>query len=394
MTGIEGDFNLDRLRHTVKLLRADGLVEKEGRLDFQEFINLSQDQTSDYLRNKLRNLISGVLILEDDGPYQMFNRHDITHLDHVNNTTRRLLDESQRQGEAAVTSLERNIGTAITYLHDIGNNIDRGRHGEISAYLFSKIFGNYDPSDIAVKSILAGIRLHDEPVGAKLSDMNEVGRDGEYAPVLPRPILAVIAADKLDVGRHRLGMALTGSLPTAFEHIIEETPHTLVVIYAQDNQLIFAEDGKMINWKIDFSTDISAEEDPQMRKILEKFIWKDQDIYVPREWHAHWRKNDIPYSVSYLGQMRSLYCTRFAVMLSSLYALLPRLETVKITVADSKSYIRTGIVSEYPRDTWQDILFMVWKKNHKDDYRLGIIAPPNILKTGERHYEKRKGYSV
>jgi hypothetical protein len=37
---------------------------------------------------------------------------------------------------------------------------------------------------------------------------------------------------------------------------------------------------------------------------------------------------------------------------------------------------------------------MVWKKIHKDDYKLGMINLPNILKSGEKHYEQRKGYSI
>lgn len=390
MTYLERD---SRLRHTVRLLKADGLVGGR-KLDFQEFLNLPHDQAGSFLRVRLKNLISGLVILEHDGPYEMFNRHDLTHLDHASSIAHELLDECQKQRQIEVTPLERNLTTAIAYLHDVGNNIDRRNHGELSAYLFSRIFGNFDSADIAVKTILTGIRLHDEPLGVKFNGMEEMGSAGEYIDVLPLPILAVVAADKLDVGRHRLSTALAGRVQTPFEHIIEETPHTLVIIYVQNNQLYFIKDGRKLAWQIDFSTDVSGEKDPYLRKILEWFIWKEHDIYVPREWHADWKKKDIPYSVSYFGNMRSLYCTRLALMLSSLYALLPRLETVEISVVDSKSYIGTRLVSEYPKDQWRDILFMVWKKLNRDNYRLRIVSPPNILKLGEKHYEERKGYTV
>jgi hypothetical protein len=322
----------------------------------------------------------------------MFNRHDATHIDNVNKFSHLLLDQYERVTGRELTNTQRNITTSVSLLHDVGNNLKRKGHGELSAALFSKIFRNYSEDDPVIRSILTGIRVHDEPYGTTFKDLRNIEK--QFPGIYPEPIWAVTISDKLDIGRHRLSIALENKMPITFDRIVEETPHTLVILYAKSNALTFSPDGKEAFWSIGFSTSIADEENEYIKAILEHFVWKDRDIYVPREWHLKWKEADIPYSTSYLGNMRQLYCNRLAIMFSSIYALFRELEVVRLTVSDDKPYIGSQVISEFRRDNWQDILFMIWKKSNKENYRIGLVKPPPILALGEKHYEERKGYTT
>jgi len=357
-------------------------------------MNLEPKEAAALLRDRLAPVIAGLNVLNEENPYGIFNRHDKVHIEAVHQMAHLLLDDYEYQTGDTLSPQDRIIASAIAYIHDIGNNISRRQHSEFSALMFTGLFENYKPTDPRVQSIIRGIVTHDEPVGERFKSMLDI-RDNN-SNLAWQAILAVIAADKLDISRHRLSTALAEELAATSQEIIEKVPHTLTVLYAANDVLNFflGDGGFCADWHIDFSTDASLEPNPELREILEKFIRKFEDISVPATWHDSYKNpaelTSHPYVSSYLTTMMRLYCVRTAMLLSSLYTLLPDLKSFTITVEDRRDFTPYELSVRLDRETWPLALFVYWKNANQQAYKQGRIEVPPILQAGEEMYQQGK----
>lgn len=370
-----------RYRHTVSCLRADGFGLENGnsgKINFREFIGSSPDAAKGLLTQRLHHLINGLHVLNNDDKNGVFNRHDSIHLEALQSDSQGLLTVANPR----TSDTDRNIATAIVYLHDLGNNLSRHNHHELSVELFPKIFNNFSYDDPVVNSILMGIYLHDE-AGYYVEDFSRLSSD-----LHREPIWSVIIADKADISRRRLSRALLEELAVSPTTIVDINPHTVLVLFAKERQLAYDPYTGTMTLRIEFSNKADEDSNPVVKQILEKFKWRDdiEDIRAPKQWYDRFVGENSPYVHAYISLLETVYCERLALMNSCLFALLPNLRLVQLYVEDKNSWIDSVATERYRRDSWQQALFFAWKQKHKADFKAGEITPPPILEKGHRKW--------
>lgn len=380
--------DVERLRHTAKCLREDGFIRRDKKIDFNEFIQSTPESAISILVSRTENLVSGLGVLNVDGPCGLYNRHDWQHIGPCSDITSGLLDRYEQITGQELPKATRNVAMAIVYTHDLGNNLQRSGHSFLSAYLLDRIFKNFRDGDPEYQAVKLGVYLHDEPIGSQVGDLGDISKKFH-----PEAIWAAIAADKMDIGRHRLSQALLTKTRDEFLEILERVPHTRLQLYAKETSFGMDGSGHKAVFNISFSSNSWGEEDPDTLRKLGLFQWKQGDIFVPGEWHRLWKEANIPYAVSCMGLMEKLYCLRIAMMNSCLFALYPLLEEVRFQVEDTREKIGAQVEKVYKRQTWQEQLFVVWKNDPETEknYKAGRLKTPAILWAGEQMYLKGKG---
>lgn len=377
-----------RLRRTVELLREDGFGIGEGKMDFQTYMDLQTHIASELVRVRTKHLVTGIQeALHKENPYGVFNLHTEDHIHRVETGAHQFLDLSEQINGREYSKTERTVCTTIARLHDLGNLIDRENQSWISARLFRSLFKNFSLDDRGVSSILYGIGIHAESVGRHISDFADLPRD-----LYLDAILAVIIADKLDIGRHRLSPRLEQELPKDIETIELEVPHTLINLPIRECRFNIVPDGKSATIELDFSSHKDQTNDKRIDTILQNFLHtKGLDIYVPQKWHRGWREQGIPYIVPYFSLVEWLYCERLAILTSCLFALFPTLETIEFGPVDDIRYVDRKYMQILRRYSWQEPLYNVWRvAKERDGIQESELKPPAILARGKELYEKSK----
>lgn len=294
-----------------------------------------------------------------------------------------------------LTNEECNVFTVMAILHDSGNLISREHHSAVSVQLFDEIFSNYDPEDSRVVSIHLGMLLHDH-IGIYAQDI------GSLPPIiLQRSIWALIAADKMDIGEHRLSTTLLQDpLPASIENLVEMYPHMLFSLYAKDSFFALSQGKKTGLFQVNFSSDARRSIDPLASDILKKFRWVRQksgrrstDLRAPEQWFYLSRYESVPYAFKYHGEIEAVYAERFAQMFACLFALYPTLEQINFdTVDPNPRKVKTGRTT-FTRQSWPFPLYDAWKQREKAKGTItdGVQekdVPPNLLKGWEMDQER------
>lgn len=405
-TGVLQNFGRYNLART--LLAQDGFLrvpegEYKGKIDFDAFINLPKAEAINLLRERTKHLIQGLLVLDKDGKFGVFNRHDFTHIDFVQKWSHILLKAS----DSTTPDTEYNIATAISYLHDLGNIFSRHLHSDPSTYFFDDIFTNYELDDERVQTVFAGIWYHDESIGSYIYDFADLRKGNGEEYKYKRAIWSPIVADKIHIGQDRLSTRFTESNQEDFDprELLDKDPHVALSLYVQDMNLEITSD--YFNVDINFSSDGGTDLDPSLRRLLEKF-WKDgrAELYVPGVFYAQ-SKNGVtngdgdhlyphlhtPYVKTFSLLMQTLYSERFSMAASCLFALFPRLREFRINTYDCDPLIHSGDTNVFKRGSWQARQFFIWKlKNHVDskDLAEGRVDTPPIIRKGYDIYLREK----
>ncbi len=377
----ERRFPHTRWQYALAQAEKDGFKRPADRMDFQEFIKSDPKLADAFLREKTFNLNEALNILDFDAPpYFIFNRHDHLHSDRVNEIAHNLLD---LLGDAS--PIEHTIVSTIAYLHDLGNLVRRKGHEKISQYFFYLLFQNFEETDPIVQSILQGIDLHNESSGLQLEDYAKIETAHR------RSIWAVAAADKMDMAENRLSKHLSEGedLPAPREELVEKYPHMLIPLYTHDARFTFTSP-TTAEFRVSFSTDSHRAEDSITQEIQDRFTFirkssrrKSTSLWVLTNWYDLSREHQDRYVHRLRALLTKLYAGDFAIMLSSIFALFEKLETVDIVVRDSNPQVRAYSGTTYDRNTWKNQIFFDWKQiykaKHPDEDVTADIVPPLLF---------------
>ncbi len=295
-------------------------VPKVKRIfDFGEYLNLtSRGEALAYLYRglgKALNYVGPVLDLEL--PHG-FNDHTDRHTLWVSQTAVELLQRAGKSfdGEGMYDSQSEVLTTLVGMTHDLGNFMGRKHHSTYSAWFLTRLFYNYKLHQKEWNSVLYSVLFHEEPVLRELRIQLSEGIPLQWA---------LIAADKMHVGRERIGGR---SFESGIKHnAFAEDVHILLNSLIVRSAWIMAP--KSFVWHLDFSID-------QLEEKFESFTKGDGRLWLPDEFHERFVKEGLKYREIFAEMFVNIYEARIRMAAMSVFLLFPHVERFRVFLTDAK----------------------------------------------------------
>ena len=212
--------------------------------------------------------------------------------------------------------------TLVGMTHDLGNFIDRDRHSMYSAWLLSRLFYNFELNKEAWEAVLYTTLFHEEPM---LRDM-QVNLSGGI------PLQwALIAADKMHVGRERIGDRSYES--GIANHALEEDVHILLNALVVRSAWILAANSFV--WHLDFSIE-------QLEEKFASFTKGNGRIWLPDSFHSQFEKKGRPYREIFAEIFANVYEARIRMSAMCIFLLFPEIKKFQVFLTDAKKTPRNG----------------------------------------------------
>jgi len=245
-----------------------------------------------------------------------FNDHTDRHTLWVSQTAVELL---QRAGmsfdnNGMYDSQTEVLTVLVGMMHDLGNFVDRKNHSTYSAWLLSRLFYNYKPHWYEWKHVLYSVLFHEEPVLRDLGVQLGAGFPLQWA---------LVAADKMHVGRERIGgrSFKSGIKENAFSEDIHILLNSLIVRSAWTLSY------KSFVWHLDFSID-------QLEEKFKSFTMGDGKLWMPKEFHEKFVKYGLRYREIFAEMFLNLYESRIRMAATSIFLLFPYIKKFRILLSD------------------------------------------------------------
>lgn len=274
------------------------------------------------------------LFLSASGKYG-FNDHGELHIDNVFKEVIHLL----QMAGASETDLR--IGTIAARGHDIANVVNRDDHAMISAGILLQRIPELRSKNINEieqwEAVRKAIELHDEPFVAalvrswgKLSEVQIIERMREVFGIVA---LALIVADKWDIGPHRL------SYKAVTPEVVEDDLHFVV------NNMIAAKELRMsegvFTIDLEFHPGVSEEEAPLYEgreALLDSADPRGRRKLVPKWLHDLHNLHNISHFDSVRSLFWKLYFSRIKRSLRAIFALFPDAKETWISFTDAEDH--------------------------------------------------------
>lgn len=313
--------------HKIKFNKSDfpflsnhAIPRVKKMFDFGAYLNLSgKGEALAYLYNglgKAWNYIGPVLDLEL--PHG-FNDHTDRHTLWVTSTAVELL---QRAGTSWASGAEHYnartevLLTLVGMTHDLGNFVDREEHSMYSAWLITRLFYNTEPFQAEWQAVLYSILFHEEPM------LRDLGINlGDGIPLQ----WALIAADKMHVGRERIGDRSyeSGIANRALEEDVHILLNTLVVrsawILARHNFV----------WHLDFSIQ-------QLEDKVASFTNGSGRIWVPDYFYRQFEVGGKPFREIFAEMFANVYEARIRMAAMCIFLLFPKIHKFQVFLTDAE----------------------------------------------------------
>ncbi len=292
--------------------------------DFKHYMELSsRGEALSYLYSGLGRALNYVGPVLDMEMKHGFNDHTDRHTLWVSQTGVELLQRSGHSydGNGYFDEKTEVLMTLVGMTHDLGNLQTRKEHSTYSAWLLTKLFENTVLNEQEFRTALFSILFHEEPVlishGIDLSEGNPLQ-------------WALIAADKMHVGRDRIGgrSFVSGIKNGAFDDI-----HILL------NALIVRSSwhlgvGEFV-WNLDFSVD-------QLEKKFESFTKGNTRLWMPSIFQKMFISKGTMYRESFVTQFSEIYKDRIKLAARSVFLLFPYLNSFKVVLTDNDTRAKVG----------------------------------------------------
>lgn len=296
-------------------------IPKVKRLfDFGEYINLSsKGEALAYLYQGLGKAWNYVGPVLDFELKHGFNDHTDRHTLWVVQTGVELLQRAGRahnNGKKKYDSQTEVLMTLVGMMHDLGNFMGRKEHSTYSAWLMTRLFYNYGEYTEAWRTVLYTVLFHEEPVLRDLRVQLSNGVPLQWA---------LVAADKMHVGRDRIGGR---SFESGIEkHAFEEDLHILLNSLVVRSAWVMAANSFV--WHLDFSID-------QLEEKFESFTKGDGKLWMPDEFHKKYVQKGMKYREIFAEMFSNAYEARIRMAAMSVFLLFPNLTKFQVFLTDAK----------------------------------------------------------
>lgn len=292
--------------------------------DFNQYLSLrGRGEAIAYLYGGLGRTLNYVGPVLDVDLLYGFNDHTDRHTLWVAQTGVELLLRSGTgwDGKRRTGTVDELLMALLGMTHDLGNLVGRGRHAESTVEILSQMFTNKGKRKGEWAAAMEAIKFHDE--GAIEREGFDLERGG--------PLLwALIVADKLHVGRDRVG---DKSIATGPNGSVEADVHVLL------NSLVtrstwYLSQGSFV-WHLDFSVE----------QLTEKFAAltnRKERVWVPQKFQMSWRRAGVKYRESFARDFVEVYHERIELLCQAVLRLFGQVEAVRIVLSDDDSKNKVG----------------------------------------------------
>jgi len=316
-------LNTHKIRHNKEdfpFLTNHKVPKVKEMFDFGEYLNLvSKGEALAYLYQglgKAWNHVGPVLDLELK---HGFNDHTDRHTLWVSETGVELLQragKSFRNGTGRYDSVTEVLMTLVGMTHDLGNFVEREEHSMYSAWLLSRLFYNYERHEKEWNAVLYSILFHEEPMLRDLSIQLSAGFPLQWA---------LVAADKMHVGRDRIG---DRSFASGLENnALGEDVHILLNSLVVRSAWVMAANSFV--WHLDFSVD-------QLEEKFASFTKGDGKLWMPDEFHHKFVKTGMKYREIFAEMFANVYEARIRMAAMCIFLLFPNTHKFRVFLTDAK----------------------------------------------------------
>lgn len=293
--------------------------------DFSDYVQIkSRGEALSYLYNgfgKALNYVGPVLDLELE---HGFNDHTDRHTLWVTQTGVELLQRAgiSYDGLGYYDPLTETMMTLVGMTHDLGNFFSRKEHSTYSAWLLTRLFANTKKHPREFSTALHSILFHEEPTLIDLGMNIEDGTPLQWA---------LVAADKMHVGRDRVGgrSFQNGIKMGAFEDDIHIVLNALVVRSSWHLGV------RRFIWNLDFSID-------QLEEKFESFTTGNQRLYLPKFFQNVFVSKGTLYRESFVKLFSDIYKNRMYLAAKCVFLLFDHINEFVVELADNDTRAKVG----------------------------------------------------
>lgn len=293
--------------------------------DFNDYVQIgSRGEALSYLYNgfgKALNYVGPVLDLELE---HGFNDHTDRHTLWVTQTGVELLQRAgiSFDGLGHYDPLTETMMVLVGMTHDLGNFFSRKEHSTYSAWLLSRLFKNTKKHPKEFGVALHSILFHEEPTLIDLGMNISEGTPLQWA---------LVAADKMHVGRDRVGGRSfeNGIAKGALEDDVHIVLNALVVRSSWHLGV------RKFIWNLDFSVD-------QLEEKFESFTTGNQRLYLPKFFQKMFIKKGTLYRESFAKLFSDLYMNRMRLAAKCVFLLFPHISEFVVELSDNDTRAKVG----------------------------------------------------
>lgn len=293
--------------------------------DFDEYLSLSsKGEALAYLYQGLGKSLNYVGPVLDYELEHGFNDHTDRHTLWVSQTGNELLQRSGMSfnGAQNFDTHSELLMTLVGMLHDLGNFMGRKEHSTFSAWLMTRLFGNWYKHRQEWDAALFAVLFHEEPVLKDLGIRLEGGNPLQWA---------LVAADKMHVGRDRVGGRSfeSGLIKKAFEqdkHILLNALIVRSTWYLQENSFY---------WHLGFSVD-------QLEEKFGVFTKGNKRLWLPPMFQRLFERKGVAYRQTFARIFKTIYEDRIKMAAESVFLLYPFINTFSVLMADIDTRGKVG----------------------------------------------------
>lgn len=293
--------------------------------DFTDFLTIrSRGEALSYLYTgfgKALNYVGPVLDMELK---HGFNDHTDRHTLWVTQTGVELLQRAgiSYDGTDAYNALTETLMSLVGMTHDLGNFFSRKEHSTFSAWLLTRLFANTANHPKEFHAVQHAILFHEEPTLVNLGLNIESGSPLQWA---------LVAADKMHVGRDRIG-------PRSFRHGIEQgalEDDIHIVLNALVVRSSWYLGIRKFVWHLDFSVD-------QLEEKFESFTTGNKRLYLPEFFQNFFLIQGKVYRESFVEKFTDIYANRIALAAKCIFLLFPFVSEFEVELVDNDTRAKVG----------------------------------------------------
>lgn len=293
--------------------------------DFGEYLSLSsRGEAIAYLYKGLGKTLNYVGPLLDLERKHGFNDHTDRHTLWVSQTGVELLQRAgvSFDGRGKYDSQTEALMTLVGMTHDLGNLLSRKDHSEYSIWMLSKMFKNLRKFPKEWEVVEYAIRFHEEPV------IRERGLDLSKGSPLQ---WALVAADKMHVGRDRVGeKSLDSGIAGG---ALEEDEYILLNSLVVRSSWHLGKESFL--WHLDFSVD----------QLDQRFVslTKGKDrLWVTDLLLRNYREKGINFRDTFRQLFSATYGDRIKMAAESIFLLFSFARKFEVTLVDNDTRNKVG----------------------------------------------------
>lgn len=293
--------------------------------DFTDFLQIqSRGEALSYLYGgfgKALNYVGPVLDLELQ---HGFNDHTDRHTLWVTQTGVELLQRAgiSYDGSQQYTAVTETLMTLVGMTHDLGNFFSRKEHSTFSAWLLTRLFANMSNHPKEAHAVQHAILFHEEPTLVNLGMSIEAGSPLQWA---------LVAADKMHVGRDRIG-------PRSFQHGIEQgalEDDIHIVLNALIVRSSWHLGIRKFVWHLDFSVD-------QLEEKFSSFTTGNKRLYLPEFFQNLFVGQGKVYRESFVELFNDIYANRIELAAKCVFLLFPFVSEFEVELVDNDTRAKVG----------------------------------------------------